>query len=199
MPNVVVRKLHSNLHNLDYTRLRMEALFRDGRIALRDLHSVYEALFLRAVTSFETFLEELFVSILERKVRYRGRGVARRMTADSRETMMKILLQGKSYLDWLPFDRTENRANLYLTDGKPFTDLTKDDKVIINRVVVIRHAIAHSSAHSKKQFETQVVGNLFLLAREKLPAAFLRSQANPAQNRFEIYVGELGRIAGFLC
>jgi hypothetical protein len=48
------------------------------------------------------------------------------------------------------------------------------------------------------EFERTVIGSQALLRRERRPAGFLRSQAraNPSANRFEIYVGELGRIAG---
>lgn len=122
---------HRSLRILDYTRKRMEKLYQDGKITKRDLDSVYEALFLRAVTSFEAFLEELFLGILERRIRYKPGRVSLRMTIKSRAALMDILLQGGKYLTWLPFQNTEERAKLYLIDGKPFTDLTDGDKSVI--------------------------------------------------------------------
>jgi hypothetical protein len=199
MPSVALKKLVRDLGNLDYTRMRMEGLYQNDKIALRDLHSVYEALFLRAVTSFEVFLEEHFVSILERRTRFRSRGVSVRMKATSGDALMEILLQGNKYMIWLPFDNTEKRARIYLKDGKPFSDLTDGDKSMIKTITTIRHAIAHKSRHATGEFGRTVVGAQSLLRGERHPAGYLRSQTSPSVNRFEIYVGELGRIAGVLC
>ena len=178
----------------------MEGLHAAGLIALRDLHSVYEALFLRGVTSFEFFLEALFLAILREKVTYpKRRGVVLRMTPASDKALQDILLQSAKYLQWLPFEHTQKRAKVYLGEGKPFTDLTPGDGSIIKTVTTIRNAIAHSSTHAKNEFERTVIGSRFLLRGERTPAGFLRSQANPAQNQFEIYMIELSRIAKSLC
>jgi hypothetical protein len=102
----------------------MEDLFSKRIIAKRDLDSVYEALFLRAVTSFESFLEELFLGILEKRIRYkRTRSVSVKMSTKSRDALLEIVFQGDKYLNWLPFHHTEERAKRYLLDGRPFTDL----------------------------------------------------------------------------
>jgi hypothetical protein len=201
MPHAVLTTFHRSLRNLDYTRKRMEQLYQVGEITKRDLDSVYESLFLRAVTSFEAFLEELFVAILERRIRYKHGRVSLRMTTKSRQALMDILLQGDKYLTWLPFHNTENRAQIYLTDGKPFTELTDGDKSIIKTITTIRHAIAHRSQHAMNEFQRTVVASHSLLRGERKPAGFLRSQlrSGTVQNRFEVYVGELGRIAVALC
>jgi len=195
VPNAAATTFLRKLSNLDYTRRRMEELFSRQDIALRDLLSVYEALFLRAVTGFEAFLEELFVAVLERRVRHPD--IRLRMRANSRDALMDILLQGDKYLDWLPFNRTEERARLYIDGGKPFSKLTDGDKSTIKTIVTIRHAIAHPSKHARAEFERTVVGNLSLLRGERAPAGFLRSQvrSNPRQNRFEVYIAELARMA----
>lgn len=180
----------------------MEDMHRNGSIALRDIHSVYEALFLRAVTSFEVFLEDLFVSILEERAQYaKRRKVVLRMRTTSHEALRKILLQGDKYMNWLPFKNTEDRANLYLKDGKPFSDLTGPDRSTITTIHIIRNAIAHRSTHATNEFKTKVIAQLPLLPREKVPAAYLRSQVRgaPIQNRYEVYVTELARIAEDLC
>lgn len=201
MPPPVLDDFHRSLRDLDFTRQRMEALYLGDVIKLRDLHSVYEALFLRAVTSFEVFLQDLFTAIMERRVRY-GRGrVSVLMRATSNETLHAILMQGRKFVTWLPYEDTVKRASLYLRDGRPFSDLTPADKQTMTTITTIRHAIAHRSAHAMKQFQTNVIGAQVLLGAEKKPAGFLRSQlrAAPAQNRFEVYVKELGRIASDLC
>jgi hypothetical protein len=85
-------KFHRSLSRIDYTRQRMERLFQARLINITDVESVYEALFLRAVTSFETFLEDLFVAILERRAYYRRDRVRLRMTANSSAALRDVAI-----------------------------------------------------------------------------------------------------------
>lgn len=201
MPPPALNDFLRNLETLNYTRGRMENLYRAREIALRDIHSVYEALFLRAVTSFEVFLEELFISILEERIKYRGKRVSLRMKATSKKALLEILLQGDKYLTWLPFNNTTDRAKLYLEGGRPFSELSEGDRSIIKTITVIRNAIAHNSPHAAREFERTVIGSQALLRGEKKPAGFLRSQvrSGPSKNRFEVYMEELSNIANGLC
>jgi hypothetical protein len=184
----------------------MEVLFSKNEIVTRDVQAVYEALFLRAVTSFEVFLEDQFIAIMSGHATYaHRRRVSARMTAISRQALMDILLRGErggeQYMTWLPFSQTERRANTYLKDGKPFSELTDGDKSMIRTIATIRNAIAHRSAHATNEFRRTVIGSRSLLPSEKSPAGFLRSQARaaPIRNRFEVYVSELARMATALC
>jgi hypothetical protein len=201
MPPAALDSFVKSLKALDYTRGRMEQLYAAKVISQRDLHSVYEALFLRGVTSFEVFLEELFVSILEGRTTYRRDRVSVLIAASSSAALREILLQGGKYMDWLPYDRTEKRAKLYLKEGKPFSELSDGDRSMVKTVTTIRHAIAHRSRHATGEFKRTVIGSQVLLRGERSPAGFLRSQvrAGPARNRFEVYVSELARIANTLC
>ena len=178
----------------------MEKLYEADTIVLRDLHSVYEALFLRAVTIFEVFLEDQFVATVRGRVQYHPRRVSVRMTAISTRALMDIL-QGDRYMTWLPFSQTEKRAMIYLKDGKPFSELTDGDKSMIRTITTIRNAIAHRNPHATTEFKKSVIGNRRLLHSERSPAGFLRSQfrAAPVRNRFEIYANELARIATSIC
>jgi len=99
----------------------MEDLHSAGDITQRDLNSVYEALFLRAVTRFESFLEELCLGILEKRVKYKKtRKIVLKMTPKSHQALIDVVFQQNRYLDWLPFDKTEDRADYYLQGGRPF-------------------------------------------------------------------------------
>lgn len=177
----------------------MELLFREGRVKKTDIETIYEALFLRSVTSFESFLERLFIAIMLGKGRTKNGSSL--VTAASKPALQTILLQHNNYLDWLPYGKTEARANIYLRGGKPFTALSDGDKSRIRTVTIIRNAIAHKSDYALKEFREKVIGEQLLLAREKRPAGFLRSPvgANPRQIRFEVYVSDLLRIAASLC
>jgi hypothetical protein len=88
-----------------------------------------------------------------------------------------------------------------LDGGSPFCDLLPGDRQTIETITTIRNAIAHSSPHAMKEFRTKVISSLSLLPGERSPAGFLRSQARavPAQDRLELFVAELGRIAKGLC
>jgi len=202
MPSSPLEEFLRALRGLDYTRTRMERLFSEKRIVLRDLHSVYEALFIKACCSFEAFLEGQFFAILEEKANYKkGRNVVLRMMPKSSGALRDILLQGDSYLTWVPFSHTEERAKLYLQGGRPFSDLSGGDRARIKTVHLIRNAIAHRSDHARKQFDEKVIGEMALLPGERKPAGFLRSQvrASPVIIRFEVYMQELAAIAQSLC
>jgi hypothetical protein len=200
MPSNELTKFRLSLQRIDSTRARMEKLYGKGQINENDMDSVYEALFLRAVTGFEVFLEELFLSILEGRAQYKaGRRVNLRMTVTSRDALMEILLQGDKYMTWLPFGRTEDRAKIYLTGGRPFSELDDGNRSTMQTIVTIRHAIAHRSTHAMNDFKVKVIGSRSLLPRERRPAGFLRSQVQPGTKRFEVYVGQLGNIASTLC
>jgi hypothetical protein len=174
----------------------MEGLYDEGRINQSDVHSVYESLFLRAVTGFEVFLERQFFAILTGAASYPNRrGVSTRMTPATTKALKDILLQGKSYLDWIPIQRTIDRADIYLKNGRPFSDISAAERSSIAAITTIRHAIAHRSPHAEKKFRDHVIGSQVLLPVEKRPAGYLRSQTNSGQRRFEVFAITLGRIA----
>ena len=201
MPPPALKKFHKSLDNLEKTRKRMKNLYRSNKIINRDADSIYEALFLRAVTSFEGFLEELFFGILRDRSSYRRRGISLRMKVTSAAALQEILLQGNRYLNWLPFDQTERRAKLHLKAGKPFSQLPDHDKSMITKITTIRNAIAHKSKHALSEFERKVIASRNLLPRERVPGGYLRSSVtiSPPVDQFEGYILELARISTSLC
>ena len=199
-PPAQLTDFRRSLKNLNYTRKRMEELFLSGNITKRDLNSVYEALFLRAVTRFESFLEELFLGILEKRVKYKKtRKISLKMAPKSHQALIDIVFQQNRYLDWLPLDKTIDRADFYLLGSRPFSDLEAPEKETVLQIVTIRHAIAHHSKHAARQFKIRVIQALPLLRGEKTPSGFLRSRVQPNVNRFETFIDRLARIATDLC
>ena len=94
----------------------MEELFTTDTISLRDLNVVYESLFLRAVARFESFLEQLFLSILNRQIKYKkGRKIKVKMTPNSYQALLDIVFRDDDFLNWLPFKRTQERAGFFLS------------------------------------------------------------------------------------
>jgi hypothetical protein len=200
MPPPELAKFHRQLARIDFTRQRMDRLLTDGRIRIRDLDSVYEALFVRAVTGFEAFLEELFIGILSRRINFNPGQVSLRVNINSKSDIETILLQGNDYVQWLPLHNTIRRAEIYLVNGKPFTNLDNSDRSRIQTITYIRNAIAHKSNHAMDQFQKKVIGSLHLLRGEKSPAGFLRTPLRGAAgNRFLTYMSDLGQAAQNLC
>ncbi|MER2253289.1 hypothetical protein ABS772_25535 [Methylorubrum podarium] len=200
MPTAELNTFHRSLTRINNTRNRMESLFSDGMIKKTDIEAVYEALFLRAVTNFESYLEQLFISILLGRSGHPPDRIKLLMSVSNKNNLITILTQKNDYLDWLPYNKTESRARIYLKDGKPFSELTDGDKSQIKAISLTRNAIAHRSDHSSNQFRSKVIGGMVLLPRERSPAGFLRSRirTSPIQVRFEVYLSELGRIAAQL-
>src|SRR5688572_13832542 len=81
-----------------------------------------EAVFVKAFTEFEWFLEELFFAVLTRGTRIEASGprVAIRDPALARE----VASAGQRYLSWLPLADTVERAERLLVGGEPFTRLS---------------------------------------------------------------------------
>lgn len=164
------------------------------------MEQVYEALFITAITGFEGFLEDLFVGLL-----IDGQGLTtttqgfHRRTSIRSHRVARELLGGTTtrYIDWLPLDRTVERARLYFRNGIPFTSVGGPDYEFIQRCLAIRNAIAHRSRFSRQKFETLVIRGTPLLANERTPSGYLRSlfRQNPPQTRYENLAAELLQLA----
>lgn len=166
-----------------------------------DATLLYEAGFLAAVSSFEALVEELFVGLLVGQLKPSLGDVQPRAAFRSHLVAREFVLAGRNYADWLPYDRTEDRARVFFRGGRPFTGLLATQTAHLSRCLVIRNAIAHRSRHAHRQFERQVTSPLPLAPRERSPAGFLMSQysAHPPLSRFENLLADLYRIALQLC
>src|SRR5438309_2089669 len=73
--DVLSNRLISHLSNIEKTRRKSEDLFSQGRLVYRDLELIYAGLFLDSVTSFERYIEELFIGILTTRCRHESKKV----------------------------------------------------------------------------------------------------------------------------
>ena len=191
----------SHLNGLNQTRRKVERLFNAGELVRRDIEQVYSGLYLDAVTSLENLIENLFIGLLVGSVAPTHSGINPRVTFKSPLIAREIVLGGRNYVDWLPFDHTEKRSKAFFRNGAPFTNLEKADKGQMDRFLSVRHAIAHKSSHSQRVFEQRVIGSAPLTNREKTPAGFLRSvfRVAPVQTRYESLMDDMQIIARKLC
>src|SRR5439155_20233650 len=175
------------------------SLAAKGMLAGRDVDTSYEALFLRAFTEFEGFIEDLFFGLLARRFRHPSASVRARVKLKSDMVARDIVLAGDKYVDWFPYDRhTRRLAETFFTGGRPFCSLSSADLNEIEKLVILRNAIAHRSSHALSLFQRKVTAPLPLRPREKSPVGFLRShfRITPPQTRFEATMAtivDLGR------
>lgn len=120
-----------------------------------------EAIFVKAFTEFESFLEELFFGILTGATRVEGAKPRLRIRdAD----LARDLATGEArsgYLSWLPLGDTMRRAERFLVDGAPFARLDRRSTIKndLDRAQKVRNATAHKSADAHAKFQTAVNGN----------------------------------------
>lgn len=195
-PRQYLQNIQSPLLQIDATRKKMDALSKSGHLASRDLDRVYESLYLRVFTVFENYLESYFFALLLNKITPRPRGTVARVDFNSDVIAREIVYTGKSYVDWLPYDKTEGRAKLFFRGGRPFCSLSTVEKQQLTLYSHIRNHIAHRSRHSQEKFET-IPAMTTLSPRERTPAGYLRNvyRVTPEQTRFELFLFEIANIA----
>ncbi len=178
----------------------MESLYARSLASGRDVYHAYGAIFLTAVSSFEGMIEDLFVKLLVGRVAP-PRGVRPRVKFASDKVAREVVLGGRNYADWLPYNRMKTRAEAFFAGGRPFTSLSRADKEFLEAIWCIRNALAHQSRHAKRLFEHEVIAGTPLLPRERTPTGYLRSihSSNPIVTQYEQLATELSTIAHRLC
>ena len=186
---------------LEQIRKKQERLFSSGQIGRRDIEEVYAEIFLNAVASFEGLIEELFIGLLPGKVTSMHQNVNVRIKIKSERLARDVVLRGRKFFNWLPYENTKKIAKIFFTGGRPLILITDAGETHIDKCLTIRHAIAHKSRHAASKFKQEVLAGLSLMPRDKRPKSFLRAQfsANPPTIYYEQLVGELFKIASKLC
>lgn len=186
--------------SIEHTRSKMEALLSSAQVDLQDIEHTYAGLYLELFTNFEALIEELFLGLYSGVYISTSYTVIRTSRITPRNQIQPIIYAGKNYIDWLPYDKTEDRAKKYFKSGVPFNALSASEKKTLENYHVIRNAIAHKSSHSLKKF-MELISPLTLLPTEKTPTGYLRSKPSGTlgQTQFEIAVIELKLLSAKLC
>lgn len=195
----IANEFITHLTKLEATRVKMENLLDNKAIDLDDIEQVYSGLYLDIFTSFEGLLEDLFFGLLLGEFETLSPDIACKVTSHSGPVARDLLHIGRSYLDWLPYDNTLNRANICFQNGIPFTRLDDGNKSNLQRYYRIRNAIAHKSKFSQKKFEDDVIGSSIVTIRERKPAGYLRGIFRTTQTRYQAISSELEAIALKIC
>jgi hypothetical protein len=189
--------LDRRLRALGATRVKLERLYDRGLLARRDLERVYEGLYVASVTAFEDFLEARFFELVL-KPEARTSRVIPRADFKSAAVLREFVLGDRPYVNWLPFTRTEARANVHLRGARPFDAVTQTDKRQMKDWMTIRHAIAHTSREARRKLEAEILSGVPLPPRERTPAGFLRSTLRPGVTRYENIVRQMLAIGSKL-
>ena len=168
----------------------MERLFDDGSISEIDLERIYAGAFLGFYVFVERSIERLFVGILLGRLTFARGDVAPLITVRSATTARAVLAGGRNYVDWLPYRDTKDRAKAFLSGGRPFKSLETQHEHALNRMGVLRNAIAHDSSHSLRSFRRVFLENVALPPRQQRPAGYLRGQYALDQTRFDFLLAQ---------
>ena len=132
---------------------QIKELHANGHIDDHTLEYFYEGIFLRSVTAFENFLEELFFCLLvpdrrnpavkELLVEFGSPLVG--ITFRDEAIARSVLLNGQDYLKWLPYKECTDRSAIFFPTGSPYVSLSQPRKDELSRVYAHRNAIAHQS------------------------------------------------------
>jgi hypothetical protein len=198
--NVLSDDFAARLKKFERARAKLERLLLSGHVSRQEVSLFYEGIFLRTVTSFEGLVEDLFVGLLTGRLRP-GRNVHPRISIQSHTVAREIMLGGRPYVDWLPYHFTDKRADAFFRGGRPFSKLDNADKRSLERMLIIRHAVAHQSRAARQRFEREVIGTAPLLPGERTPAGFLRSvfRLTPPQTQYEDIAATCALLARKLC
>ncbi len=190
----------SKLLTFERARRKFERLLDEGEVTRHDVSLFYEGILLRTVTGLEGLMEELFVGLLAGGI-IPGRNVHPRVTFNSHAVARDVMLGGRAFVDWLPYHHTDKRAAAFFRAGCPFTNLEKADIKLLEKIILIRNAVAHQSRSARNKFEMEVIGAAPVLPVERTPAGYLRTvfRTAPDQTRYEEIAGTCAILARKLC
>lgn len=198
--NKLAEKFIAKSKVLESTRQKIEKIFLNGGLSVSDAEQVYVGLFLDIFTEFEAIIEDLFIGLLTGKLYIKASKNPRKLKIVPVSSTLEVLLNGKPYVDWLPYDNTKKRADRFFTEGRPFTKLNDVQVKSLGDYQDIRNALAHKSASSRKKF-AKLIANLTLLPKERTPIGYLMSkpQGPGTETQYQIAVNELSVMVKALC
>jgi hypothetical protein len=122
-----------------------------------------EAAFLQLHNSWEIFLEETLVSILNGEAVISGDVITPKFTLPNRDLIREIIYQEKSFIEWTRDDNVKKRFERHLFLPNRINSTLDTITVEFRDIIKIRNYIAHSSAQAKNNFvnlyQARVGGN----------------------------------------
>ena len=182
---------------------KLELLYQNRttppRLTRTDMERAYTGAFLSFISFFENSWEDLFFGLLMGRLEH-PRAVQPLVSIKSSGVARRVVIGRTSgYIDWLPADRSIERANLYLSQGRPFSDMSATDKGTVKRYMTIRNALAHDSKFAMERFKKEVIQQRALPPAERRPAGYLRGTHAVGQTRMNLAMAEMNLVMRRLC
>lgn len=157
-----------------------------------DRNQIFAGAYVSYVAFFEQQLEELFVGLVTGALTHPNAGVRPVVTIPNRSAAKSVIMAGRSYVDWLPYEQhTKRRAPAFLVAGAPFLGLGKAERDSLNKASILRNALAHQSDHSQRQFAAEFTQGRTLRTTELKPAGYLRGSHSINRSRFQVQLEQL--------
>lgn len=192
-------EFQDKVRELNRIRLSFENAFTNGSINRFEITKAYAGLYLDLFTEFESLLEKLFIGLLVGDIFHDNRLISRKVKISPKQNAENVIFGGQKYLKWLPYVDTINRSSIFLVQGKPFTDLSDQDRNHLNKYLVIRHGVAHKSKKTMTEFINLIQG-INIPPEDKTPERYLRVvPQGSGQTQLEIISHDLLRMVHIIC
>ena len=197
-PSKVADEVASRGRGLTAYVARLDRQFAAHGVGRADLNRVYAGAFVSFATYVERSLERLFLGLV--MGRFAASGIVPLVEIKSDKVAHAVVRGGRKYVDWLPYEQhTAPRAEAFFASGKPFTELGRPERRVLEHLGILRNAIAHESAHSTRLFRRTFVEGRALPVDQQTPAGYLRGQHSPGLSRFANTVNENVVVFRSLC
>ncbi len=194
----IAGKLAQRARGIDSFVKKLERLHREGRLTRTDVERAYAGAFLSFFAFYENKWEELFLGVLMSRIDH-PRPIEPLVVIRSEAVARKIAQGGARHLDWLPADISVDRAERFLRQGRPFSEMTPNDKKVVMKYMAVRNVLAHESQSAKKRFQKEVLGSGVFPPHERRPAGYLRGAHAVGQTRMNLSLAELTNVFNRLC
>ena len=180
------------------------------RLGLKNAEPAQESLVLQGaylfgVRAFEAFLEGQIVSLCAPNATWGPKQVGgtqkrfiQKVIENNPRRVKALLAMGRSYGDYLPLDRTIDKAQVLFAAGRPFTLLDPSHKEVVKRAHVVRNLIAHDSTYSRRIFVKVVCSRYRLRADQQTAESYLLYEAQKGLPLIKQDLGSLLDVASFL-
>ena len=156
--SVISDRFLERVMSLDRYLQKIESLYGLGHITQQDAERAYRGAYLEFHIGLEQAIEKLFLGLLRGSLRSRSHRVHPRISVKSHRVASEVVRGANRFVDWLPYDRTLQRAEVFFRGGRPFTSLTWQEKKELEDSTAIRNALAHESSVALKRFRAALVG-----------------------------------------
>lgn len=171
------------------TTIRYLARLQQKGLPTLDLHWATAGALLRFATYVERHIEDLFVGALRGKYHFSPAArVEPALNINTNQLARRVVLSGRDYVDWLPYGRTKERAEVFFVGGRPFTALSNTDEQALQQLLWIRNALAHESEFAVRNFRKKVVAGQVLPPRQTTPVGYLMGTHAGTQTRLDYHL-----------